>query len=439
MSMMSGTTSARAFGSAGGLILYNATGLLYCTILFLAYPTLHEWVAFHAFRLELPQWQDVRDGFMLSMVAIFGGSLVSHPLYRLFSSAYLFSIFVPALVLIPYFNPNILHEGGAHLLLVSSLILSLGGVGIRRSVTIKSPAVLNERDYLFILGAVSLLVTFLVLAVFRDIFSVASLSDVYQQRAAYRTRANFFSYFIHWQMMLFSPLCIFFGVEKKKRSLIAIGVFGVVVVYGITAFKMAPAIAALIYVAGKLKFLDRLLDYRPGIPIAFLVIFSGIFAYDLLIASSPFLTYYILDRNFVGTGVMQLMTLEYYRDMPYALWSNSFLSALVERVYVEDPFILLGQNFFNSDVRANSGFFADGFINLGTWGVLSMSVAAALTTRTTAIFTNKFPPHFAAMSLPYVMGFINGPLQVTLLTNGLLLFWLMMLVSPRSKSGNLRT
>lgn len=106
------------------------------------------------------------------------------------------------------------------------------------------------------------------------------------------------------------------------------------------------------------------------------------------------------------------------------------MSLFFEKVYDKDPFIILGMTFFGSEVRANSGYFADGFINLGPLGVVIMSIAAGICLAITSALMNKLPKRFIVATLPFVLGYINGPLQVTILTNGLLLFWAIIFLYP---------
>jgi len=417
---------------------YNVLGFVYSVVLFWSYPTLHYWVSFHAFRYENFEYSEALIGFVLAWIVVLASSFVKHPIYRFFNSAFAFSVFIPSLVLFPYFNSSLLYDGSVSLIFFSSVLLSFLGLIAGSHTTVRPPISLTMKEYTVLVGATSLVATALILFIFRNIFSIASIADVYYQRAIYSDNKNIFSYLIHWQMMVFSPFCIFLGTTRNNLTLIGLGFLGVVAVYGITAFKAAPAIAALVYLLAQFRIFETVFRFRIVVPFAFLTIFCGIFYYDLLIADFPLLSYYILDRSFVGTGIMQLMTLEHFRNLPNALWGGSFLSFLFEDIYGEDPFLLLGQSFFGTEVRANSGFFADGFINFGSAGILIMTVLSAITLLITSILLNRFPLRFMFLVLPYAFGFINGPLQVTLLTNGLMLFWAFVLLYPTRSDEVLR-
>lgn len=425
-------TGTGFFSRISARVLYTALGFLYAMSLYTLYPTFHKWVAFHAFRLESHGPEHVFISMTLAIVAVFVSSLVRHPIYRLFNSAFVFSVYIPALTLLPYFDPDIAAGPEPYVLLTSSLIVSIVGMFVSKRTKIRVPLTLSAQGFYLLLGATSLVITALIFLVFRDIFSISSLTDVYYQRLRYRESANVFSYFIHWQMMVFSPLCLFFGTGQKVW-LTVIGMIGVFVVYGITAFKMAPAIAIIIFLAMRWQRLTVLPTRLVFIPSVFLFVLLFVYLVDTAFLETPVLTYYIIDRNILGPGIMQLMTLETFKDMPNALWSGSFLSAFIDEVYDKDPFIILGQTFFNREVRANTGYFADGFINWGFNGVILMSILAAICLAITSILMNKLPKKFIVITFPFALGYINGPLQVTLLTNGLIIFWMLLLLYPAHK------
>ena len=112
---------------------------------------------------------------------------------------------------------------------------------------------------------------------------------------------------------------------------------------------------------------------------------------------------------------------------------KSFLRHFFDPVYSVDPFIYLGQNFFGRDVRLNTNFVGDGFINFGLYGVLLSTLVAAVCLAVCEIVTMKksfvvcallFIPHFASL--------LNGPIQVSLVTNGLLITVAVLLAYPKA-------
>lgn len=326
-------------------------------------------------------------------------------------------------------------DGSIFLLSSSSVVLSLGGtmLGKRRSISVS--IWFRRRDYLLIIGATSLLTTLLIFAEFWDIFSIVSLTDVNEQRFVYRARVNVFSYLIHFQMMVFSPLCVYYGIVHRSKILMLIGVAGAVMVYGVAAFKMAPAILVVIslatYLATYFDFIARGLHSRAFFACTLCGLTLSVFLLDRFILPTPLLSYYLIDRSLLAPGIIHLMTLELFSDLPSALWSNSFLRAFFDPVYLRDPFILMGQSFFGTDVRANSGFFSDGYINLGPVGVAIMTALSIIALAITSLLMNNLDKKAIILVFPFILSFVNGPLQVTMITNGLLLFWVLLLLHPK--------
>ena len=91
----------------------------------------------------------------------------------------------------------------------------------------------------------------------------------------------------------------------------------------------------------------------------------------------------------------------------------------------------LGAKYFRPGIRANTNFFGDGFINLGVPGVFIMTVLTGLVLLFSTLVFNRHGPSMLVLFLPVCMALLNTPLQVTLLTNGLILLWIILLVLPR--------
>jgi hypothetical protein len=408
--------------------MYIVCGAAYAAIVYSVYPFLHEMRAFHAFRLLEHNAEHVLFSSFLVLSALFCASFVRHVVYRVFNSAFLFSVIIPSMVLYPYFDPDLIYEAELFAFLFSSILLSIVGYFAGDKKTFLLPFYLNRKSFIYVIGFVSLANIAIIFITFRDIFSISSFIDVYTQRFLYRSNVNIVSYLIHWQMMVFSPFCVFIGMVRKVYFLTWIGVAGAVVVYGITAFKMAPAIVVVIFIAlylDKIRFSINMLLFVPFI---FLVIICASIFIDFFILDTPILIYFIVDRNMVGTGIIQLMTIETFRDLPHALWSNSFLRLFVDPLYDTDPFIITGLYFFEREVRVNSGFIADGYINGGLWGIMLSACIASISIYVTTLVYNGLPKIFTVALLPFVLSMINGPVQVTLLTNGLFLFWVVALL-----------
>lgn len=412
-------------------LVFICTTLVYAVGLYQMYPVFNKWVAFFAFRLNQHSSELVFSSFCYVLILALIGSMVKDGIFAIFSTGLLFTTFVPLMVIMPYFNPDMADEGLREIAIVSFLIFcSFGMIAPKRryfglQISIKT------NDIRLILVTICVINTLFIALIFRSVISLESFLDIYGQRAKYREVAGLGAYFLHWQMLVFSPITIFHGVKSRNLMLVIIGALGSITVFAISAMKVALGVPILLWLATQFPHVFGQISSKNFTALFLTALLFGVFFIDSLL-ESPALSFFVIDRNLYAHGIINMMIFEDFSKMESGMWSGSFLKMFVEQVYLEDPFIMVGQSFFGTDMRANTNFFGDGYINLKFPGILLMSAMSGLTIYITMLILNRHDKALRVLMLPVVVAFMNGPIQVTLLTNGLLLFWLVLLFLPHS-------
>ena len=123
------------FSFLSGRTLYILIGVVYANVIYSVYPYLHSLRALHAFRLTSHDASHFGIGLWSSLFVIFASSLVSHPTYRIFNSTFVFLVYVPALMLFPFFDPGLATDGTTILIVSSSLIVSIIGFALSKKIS----------------------------------------------------------------------------------------------------------------------------------------------------------------------------------------------------------------------------------------------------------------------------------------------------------------
>mgnify|MGYP007011823689 CR=1 FL=1 len=404
---------------------------IYSVFVYVVYPFFYDWGLFLAIQNRDHGFLEFLGAAGYCAVIIFFAGFVQRGIYGLFNCFLIFTTYIPFFMLMPFFLPEKIFSLDAVVYCMSAVLFSFVGVMFSRGRGIAFPVSLKSSAFCFFLVALSLTNLLFLVVYFRGLISVEAFFDVYAHREKYREMAGFASYFLHWQVMVLSPVALVFGLQLRSFSLVVLGCLGFIVVFMISSFKVAlvvPFVVGFGYVlrAAWCQFLS------PSFAAIFILfLFVSAFVFDYFSGLKAF-TPYVADRVFLAHGVQNLMILDFFSDMPRALWGNSFLRHFVEPVYDVDPFIFLGQHYYGRDVRLNTGFVGDGFINFGVYGViLSTLVSAFVIILCDLVVRQKESSLCFLLFLPHFVSLLNGPVQVSLVTNGLLFFLLVLLLYPK--------
>lgn len=233
------------------------------------------------------------------------------------------------------------------------------------------------------LGAFTRLVTGLAVlcilyigAVF-GVHALPSLSDVYTTRAEFgaaQAGAVGSGYVVPWAANAINPILMALGLAQRRLGLVALGLFGQLVIYSDTGYKavlFSIALVPLVYFA--ISWAGRSFGLLTAI--ATPVILAG----AVLSASRPAdWSIALTTRVFATPGHVGWYYYDYFSTHAQYHLSHSVLSWLFSSPYAIDAPLLIGSVYFHQGTDANSSIWADAFANFGFGGIVAFTVVAGL-------------------------------------------------------------
>ena len=192
-----------------------------------------------------------------------------------------------------------------------------------------------------------------------------------------------------------------------------------------------PAIAAFVYLlssGANLKWRGYLTLTTIVLPSVLLGIFDLLFNYD------PLLTWNFEFRMVGNNGFLSGKYYAFFLDMPKGLYADSVGGMFVSPVYNRPIAEVVGEDFSQlAGNHANANLWADGYGNLGLWGVALSSLEALLLFWLIDSFSrNKDLRLSTALMIPVGFALSNTAVHSMLTSNGGLLLLLLLVVMPRS-------
>lgn len=262
-----------------------------------------------------------------------------------------------------------------------------------------------------------------------------SLTEVYGVRAEFAGRlasSRLIGYLVPSQANVVNPLVIATGLYLRRWWMVALGVIGELVIYAAAAYKTVLFAIPVLLLVAVVFWKGR---PRPSalIPWALVGVVGGSVIIDSL-ARTPWLTSLFTRRFMDVPGFLTGAWVNVFSQGPKALYAYSFLSPFFHYPYQLLPAHLVGAIALNSpDTSANANLFADGYANLGWFGVAFESAILAVVLVLANKLSHRMPPMVAF--LLFVMPSItlaNTSVLTTLTTHGLLLALVIIAVAPRS-------
>ena len=201
---------------------------------------------------------------------------------------------------------------------------------------------------------------------------LVGLTDVAPTRALYKGTLSsigpLVGYLVSNQSNVVNTFILTYGARTRNYGMITAAVIGQALIYSATGFKTAIMSVPLCILVG---LYSRRINSITG---------RGFVLYTLAIALAAIvidsirdfnLTQVIINRLLVTSGYLTPIYLVLYDGKDKALWAYSFLSGITPDSYHGvSPGYYVGQEFLNRpDVQANANLFADGFANLGIFGI----------------------------------------------------------------------
>lgn len=407
--------------------------VLFSMVLYKLHPYFYEWNLFTALRVESHGSSHVLASFFYVLIVSIPAAFVRPGLYSIFNACLLFTLFIPFFTLMPYYTPGYVFSEVSCLAIVVSLMFSFVGVvaGSRYlKISWSGLGYVRESHFLFCVVFFNVLNVAFIAFSFREIFAFNAILDIYAQREIYTKSANIISYFVNWQFMVFSPLLLLLSMIRRRIDLFVLALVGFCVVFSITAFKVALVVPLLMIVGFSTSGIWRRRVGPYLVSTLFLMVLLFAFVVDYG-SESKHVSALLVDRTVYAHGVVSLFIIEMFSEIPFVYWSNSFLRHFVDPAYDVDPFIMVGYEYWDKFARANTGFFGDGFVNAGWLGVFGSALVAAFVLAVAqSLLESKYSYYAYLIFLPHIVSMLNGPVQVSLITNGLLVLLAVSFFSP---------
>lgn len=262
--------------------------------------------------------------------------------------------------------------------------------------------------------------TILLVVYFRDRISFVSFDQVYEHRAQHTNYLSIFGYFIAWNAFLIGPLILIQSLQTKSKMLFLLGVFAIVIVYGINAGKIVLFIPLLVIMS------YFVLKKKKDIFGFFSITFSSIMLFALAIEKQFFvLSAVILMRTFGMGGLLTDQYDEFFRDNPKVYYSHiGFVNYLTKMYPYPDTLGKTVSKYFDSDTESNSNanFWAtDGIASLGYPGIVIISIILGLFLYQWKSATNKDNAIIMKLMLiPFSFYILNVSFFTAILSGGFL-------------------
>ena len=255
---------------------------------------------------------------------------------------------------------------------------------------------------------------------------VLNFEDVYDFREEFGNESSqgIFGYLNNWVTKIFLVLILGWALHNKNRLAIISCIIIFLLLFALSGHKGVLKGLALIYF---FKFLYERKNIRYVILNSYLLL--------LVIVSSFF---FLFDFQFFGSLLVRRLFfvpvflnftyIEFFTNNEFIYWSNGILSSFIQYPYYLGPTHLIGEYLGNSNMSANTGFLATGFMHFGYFGVFIYTVIATIIFNVINILIRK-ANKFIVITIIFIPAqslFMGSDLFTVLLTHGLFVVILML-------------
>lgn len=361
--------------------------------------------------------------FIESKILYFILILLSYFLYN--RSSFIFAIFV--LLILFFYIPNAILFSYGDMIRgpVYSNFIFIFIFSIIASFKIKLNTIRIPKKY------ISLFFIILALLVFLPIFFVYGfkinlntllLKDIYKTRAIFSDKeTSLIKYFYNWEVKAIIPLLLVYLLIQKKyfQSFFAFSILiYLFLISGNKIVYMTSIITMFFYFIGK-DYTNKIIFFLAGI----LVLLTVLPIIDVFLLNNYLLRGTIVMRTFYFPSLLNYCYFDYFEHISLYFSENTpfnlFLDSPLE---IKSARIISKEYFQNSDMYANNGVISDGFMNLGYFGVVLLSILVG----TIFLFFNSFnlSSKYFGVFLAFVFLFLSLPTFTVLLTGGLWIFFI---------------
>ena len=248
-------------------------------------------------------------------------------------------------------------------------------------------------------------------------FKVFLLEDIYTVRIAARGTSNIFTaYFESWLSRTLAPILLVYGLITRKYSLVLLSLTCLMYLFMTSAHKSVFLGVILLITFYKMNSYTKIVN---TIILALLAIWT---IFWFLPSDSPW-RIFIVGLTLYRTLFVPMEAGVHYFDFfdgKHTYWGQSPFNPFVEYAYEFKPARLIGLEYYgSSDMAANTGIVADGFMNMGYFGIVInvfiFSMAIGIIGR-----LNPDKRYFGVLFI-FITAIQNSGMLTVLLTHGLLL------------------
>jgi len=268
-------------------------------------------------------------------------------------------------------------------------------------------------------------------------FNLMVFVDEYIIRDSFNTRINAYpllAYLISWLSDVINPLWLLVSLFRGNRGSASIACMGQAFIFAQSGHKtvLFSVLMILVLYFFSSRFKGKLVLYFV-LAITFLMVFS--WGIDLL-TDSYFATSIFARRGVHTPGLLTGYYWDYFSDHSILFYSHSFMKSFIKYPYAMAPPFVIGYQYFESvEMAANVNYLADGFSNLGYFGIIVHAGILAMYLYIYDSVSQDMNVDFAALILIVpVLGLVNSALFTCLLTGGLGLLVFLVAMMPAAKS-----
>lgn len=347
-------------------------------------------------------------------------------------------VYVPTCLLIPSTTQL---DWGDQLYFMAMICSALGALELRRlfglwslpEFAIESPALYEAVLFIALLACGAYLIWFGEL----DLADI-NFVDVYERRALLLANGGGLTialvfYIANWSSLALAPISLILGIANRNYALGILSLLVAIASFAATSFKsnfFIPIIAGAIYLIGR-----RFHPNWNGYVLILSVFVTSILCVmiDLLVNYAPLMTWAFEFRMIGNNGFLSGKYFAFFHGMPKGLFGDSIGAYFIDPVYSKPISEIVGEDF--SQVpgnHANAHLWADGYGNLGAWGMAFASAEALLFLWLADSFTWRKDIRLTApIALPAAFSLANTSVHSTLTSNGGLLLLLLLLFLPQ--------
>jgi len=259
--------------------------------------------------------------------------------------------------------------------------------------------------------------------------------NISETRATFSYKSVGFNLLIGLFCRILNPIMIAISFKEHKKFNVAILILIQVYIYSITGFKtylFIPAVVLVIqYIKSERFFSNIALGLTSCVGLAYL---AFLFLKDNMIIGL------IHNRVIFFPALIKYAYFDFFSNNEYIFFSQNSLSKIfgIQSSYTESvPNIIAKIYFDKPSMYANTGYIADGFANLGIFGMFIMTIILAIILNyVDSISSKEKMPYLIALFIPYAISLNDGALIMTLFSGGMLLVIFIFMVidfTPRKK------